>query len=104
MLSGVFGEGAIKMMSAWMNMRDFGKEISKGISDGIKAVERESVANNFLKMHGRPMKRKTGKKDKRGALRRSVVKMNRLIGDHEERLKKARKKLADVPGLFRLEG
>lgn len=58
MLSGVFGEGAIKMMSAWMNMRELGKEISEGISDGIKAVERESVANNFLKMHGRPMKRR----------------------------------------------
>lgn len=46
------------MMSAWMNMREFGKEISEGISDGIKAVERESMANNFLKMHGRPMKRR----------------------------------------------
>ena len=35
---------------------------------------------------------------------RPEKKCRKDIGDHEERLKKAREKLADIPGLYRLEG
>ena len=52
-----------------------GGYIISGLLEGIAAAEREAIPNNALKMHGKPMRRKNSRKDKRGKLRKQIIAM-----------------------------
>ena len=60
-------------------IEELGQFVVQGFLEGIKSVEREKVANNSLKMSGMPMRRKKSRMDKRGEIRRSFIKMERLL-------------------------
>lgn len=47
-------------------IEEVGKCCAEGIKKGIKDVEKEGTSNDSLKMAGKPMRRKKGRKDKRG--------------------------------------
>ena len=60
-------------------IEELGQVVVQGFVEGIKSVEREKVANNSLKMSGLPMRRKKSGMDKRGEIRRSFIKMERIL-------------------------
>lgn len=47
---------------------------AQGFHERAKTIEREKVANNTLKMSGMPMRRKKNRKDKRGQIRKGLIK------------------------------
>lgn len=80
----------MKQLTTQEEYKAIGKNICEGFILGLKAAERESVSNNSLKMSGKPMKRKQNPKDKRGKMRKSILRIKRfgerLKGESNEAL------------------
>lgn len=80
----------MKQLTTQEEYKSIGKNICEGFMLGLKAAERESVSNNSLKMSGKPMKRKQNPKDKRGKMRKSILRIKRfgerLKGEFNEAL------------------